>query len=176
MPLSGNSHPSLLKELQASAAHDLESAARLYASAKRRAIVFGSGVTQHLHGSEIVKALCNLALLTGETEEGGGGVYPMLTQNNALGAFDMGATFDFLPGYQRVDDEGARKRFEQAWGKGIPENPGLSYVEMFDKIPEGKIKALYIFGEDPLITLPNRGTAQERAPVNSSFSSSRTNS
>jgi formate dehydrogenase alpha subunit len=136
-------------------ARDLESAARLYASARRRAIVFGSGVTQHLYGSEIVKALCNLALLTGETEKEGGGVYPMLTQSNAVGAFDMGAAFDFLPGYQRVDDERARKKFEEVWGKGIPENPGLSYVEMFDKIPEGKIKALYVFGEDPLITLPN---------------------
>jgi predicted molibdopterin-dependent oxidoreductase YjgC len=151
----GKFTPDFVERASGITGHDLESAARLYASAKRRAIVFGSGVTQHLYGSETVKALCNLGLLTGETEEGGGGLYPMLGQSNAMGAFDMGATFGFLPGHRRVDDGGARKRFEQAWQKEIPEDPGLSYVEMFDKIPGGRIKALYVFGEDPLITLPN---------------------
>ena len=151
----GTFTPGFVESASGITARDLESAARLYASARRRAIVFGSGVTQHLSGSETVRALCNLALLTGETEEGGGGLYPMLTQSNAVGAFDMGVAFDLLPGCQRVDDERARKRFEAVWGKALPETPGLSYVEMFDKIPEGKIKALYVFGEDPLITLPN---------------------
>jgi predicted molibdopterin-dependent oxidoreductase YjgC len=134
---------------------DLEEAAKLYLSAKKRAIVFGSGVTQHINGTEIVKALCNLALLTGETEEDGGGVYPLFTQNNAQGAFDMGSLSEFLPGYQKVEDEKARRRFEEIWERGIPEKPGLTYMEMFDKIMEGKIKALYIFGEDPFINLPN---------------------
>jgi formate dehydrogenase alpha subunit len=133
----------------------LEGVAHLYLSAKKRAIVFGSGVTQHANGTEIVKALCNLALLTGETEEGGGGVYPLLTQNNVQGAFDMGSLSEFLPGYQKVDDEKARRKFEEIWEREIPEKPGFTYVEMFDKILEGKIKALYIFGEDPFINLPN---------------------
>jgi formate dehydrogenase alpha subunit len=134
---------------------DLEAAVRLYLSAKKRAIVFGSGVTQHMNGTEIVKALCNLALLTGETEKDGGGTYPLLTQSNAQGAFDMGALSEFLPGYQKVDDDRARKRFEEIWEKSIPAKPGFAYMEMFDKISEGKIKALYIFGEDPFLTLPN---------------------
>ena len=134
---------------------DLEAVAKLYASAKKRAIVFGSGVTQHLHGTETVKALCNLALLTGETEAEGGGVYPILTQNNAQGAFDMGSFSEFLPGHVRIDDEKSRTRFEGAWEKEIPSKPGLTYLEIFDGILEGKIKALYIFGEDPFITLPN---------------------
>ncbi|MGD0915219.1 MAG: molybdopterin-dependent oxidoreductase [Thermodesulfobacteriota bacterium] len=134
---------------------DLERVANLYLSAKKRAIVFGSGVTQHVNGTEIVEALCNLALLTGETEAGGGGVYPMLTQNNAQGAFDMGSLSEFLPGYQRIDDEKARRRFEEIWEKEIPEKPGFSYMEMFDKVSEGKIKALYVSCEDPFITLPN---------------------
>jgi formate dehydrogenase alpha subunit len=134
---------------------DLEGAAKLYQSAKKRAIVFGSGVTQHINGTEIVKALCNLALLTGETEEEGGGVYPLLTQNNTQGAFDMGSLSEFLPGYQKVEDEKARERFEEIWGRGIPYKPGLTYMEIFDKVTEGKIKALYIFGEDPFISLPN---------------------
>ena len=134
---------------------DLERVANLYLSAKKRAIVFGSGVTQHANGTEIVKALCNLALLTGETEAGGGGVYPLLTQNNVQGAFDMGSLSEFLPGYQKVEDEKARRKFEEIWERGIPEKPGFTYVEMFDKILEGRIKALYIFGEDPFINLPN---------------------
>ncbi len=134
---------------------DLEAAANFYFAAKRPAIVFGSGVTQHSNGTEIVKALCNLAHLTGETEEGGAGIYPVLSQNNGQGAFDMGALSDFLPGYERVDEERARQRFEEAWKRKIPEKPGFTYMEMFDKIMEGKIKALYIFGEDPFITLPN---------------------
>jgi len=134
---------------------DLERVANLYLSAKRRAIIFGSGVTQHANGIEIVKALCNLALLTGETEEGGGGVYPLLTQNNAQGALDMGCLSEYLPGYQKLDDEKVRRRFVEAWDKGIPEKPGFTYMEMFDKILERGIRALYIFGEDPFINLPN---------------------
>ena len=134
---------------------DLEGVANLYLSAKRRAIIFGSGVTQHANGIEIVKALCNLALLTGETEEGGGGIYPLLTQNNAQGALDMGCLSEYLPGYQKLDDEKVRRRFVEAWDKGIPEKPGFTYMEMFDKILERGIRALYIFGEDPFINLPN---------------------
>jgi formate dehydrogenase alpha subunit len=147
--------PEFVKRITGIFPEDLEAVAKLYLSAKKRAIVFGSGITQHAHGTEIVKALCNLALLTGETEEKGGGVYPLFTQNNAQGAFDMGGLSEFLPGYQRVDDEKARRRFEEIWEREIPANPGLTYIEMFDKIKEGKIKALYIFGEDPFITLPN---------------------
>jgi len=135
---------------------DLETLGRLYRGAKRRAIVFGSGITQHLNGLEAVRALCNLALLTGETEEGGGGLYPMLAQNNAQGALDMGVLSEWLPGYVRVDDPKGRRPFEEAWEKEIPEKPGLRYLEIFDQISEGKIKALYVFGEDPFITLPNQ--------------------
>jgi predicted molibdopterin-dependent oxidoreductase YjgC len=142
--------PEFVKNTTGISPKELEGAAHLYFSAKKRAIVFGSGVTQHVNGIEIVKALCNLALLTRETEEGGGGVYPMLTQNNAQGALDMGSLSEFLPGYQRVEDETARRRFEEIWERQIPEKPGLTSVEMFDTILEGKIKALYIFGEDPL--------------------------
>jgi formate dehydrogenase alpha subunit len=149
-----------VKQIAKISSEDLEAVAKLYLSAKKRAIVFGSGVTQHVHGTEVVKALCNLALLTGETEEEGGGVYPLLTQNNAQGAFDMGCLSEYLPGYQKVDDEKAHRRFVEAWDKGIPEKPGFTYMEMFDKVLEGEIKALYIFGEDPLITLPDLGKLQ----------------
>jgi formate dehydrogenase alpha subunit len=147
--------PEFVKSATGIPPEELEAASGLYFKAQKRAIVFGSGVTQHLHGAEIVKALFNLALLTGETEAAGGGVYPLLTQNNAQGACDMGCLSEFLPGYQRVEDEKARKKLEGVWEKEVPGQPGFKYSEMFDKILEGKIKALYIFGEDPFITLPN---------------------
>jgi formate dehydrogenase alpha subunit len=147
--------PEYVKNTSGISPAELETVAKLYLSAKKRAIVFGSGVSQHIHGAETVRALCNLAVLTGEAEEAGGGVYPLFTQNNAQGAFDMGCLSEFLPGYQRVDDEKARRRFEEIWEREIPGKPGFTYLEMFDKILEGKIKALYIFGEDPFIPLPN---------------------
>jgi predicted molibdopterin-dependent oxidoreductase YjgC len=147
--------PEFVKNTSGISPADLEKAADLYLSAKKRAIVFGSGVVQHANGTDIVKALCNLALLTGETEVGGGGIYPMLTQNNGQGAFDMGSLSEFLPGYQRIDDEKARVKFEEIWERGLPEKAGYTYREMFDKVAEGKMKALYVFGEDPFITLPD---------------------
>jgi len=154
-PSLGRFTPEFVKSTTGISPEELEAVTKLYFSAKKRAIVFGSGVTQHAHGTEMVKALCNLALLTGETEEAGGGVYPLLTQNNAQGACDMGSLFEFLPGYQKVDDEKARRKFEEIWERAIPEKPGFTYREMFDRILEGKIKALYVFGEDPFISLPN---------------------
>ena len=147
--------PDFVKNTTGISPADFERVASLYLSAKKRAIVFGSGVTQHAYGTEIVKSLCNLALLTGETEADGGGVYPLLTQNNAQGAFDMGSVSEFLPGYQKVEDEKVRSKFEEIWVRGIPEKPGFTYEEMFNRILEGKMKALYIFGEDPFISLPN---------------------
>jgi formate dehydrogenase alpha subunit len=151
----GRYTPEFVKSTTGISPEELEAFTKLYLSAKKRAIVFGSGVTQHAYGTEVVKALCNLALLTGETEEGGGGVYPLLTQNNVQGAFDMGALSEFLPGYQSVEDERERRRFEEIWEREIPGKPGLTYLEMFDKILEGRIKAVYVFGEDPFISLPN---------------------
>jgi formate dehydrogenase alpha subunit len=151
----GKFSPEFVKNITRIPPADLEKAAQLYLKAKKRAVVFGSGVIQHTFGAEIVKALCNLTLLTGEAEEGGGGVYPLLTQNNVQGAFDMGSLSEFLPGYQKIDDEKARIKFEEIWERGIPDKPGFTYMEMFDKILEGKVKGLYIFGEDPFINLPN---------------------
>jgi len=145
----------LVQKISGVSSAELKSLFDLYRSANRRAIVFGSGVAQHANGKETVQALCNLALLTGEVEKEGGGLYPLLSQNNALGAWDMGGFSEFLPGYKRVGDGETRKRFQEVWKSEIPVTPGYTYFQLFDKILEGKIKALYIFGEDPLLTLPN---------------------
>jgi formate dehydrogenase alpha subunit len=151
----GRFTPETVKEATGIHPEELNRLVRLYKDAKRRAIIFGSGVIQHLNGLETVRALCNLALLTGEVEQEGGGLYPMLAQSNAQGAMDMGGLTEFLPGYVRVEDSRGRRLYEGAWEKEILPQPGLTYLELFDQIPEGKLKALYVFGEDPLITLPN---------------------
>lgn len=145
----------LVEKVSGVSSTDLRTLFDLYRSANRRAIVFGSGVVQHANGKETVQALCNLALLTGEVEKDGGGLYPLLSQNNAQGACDMGGLSELLPGYKSVEDGEARKRFQEVWKAEIPATPGYTYLELFDQISEGKIKALYIFGEDPLLTLPN---------------------
>ena len=154
--------PEFVKEVSGVTPSDLEKLARLYKRAGRRAIIFGSGVMQNLHGMEIVQALCNLALVTGETEEEGGGLYPMLPQSNGQGALDMGVSPDHLPGYRSVEDGKAREAFEKGWKRPIPPKPGFSYMEMLDRIEGGEIRGLYLMGEDPLITLPNLEGLQKR--------------
>ncbi len=151
----------LVQKISGVSSEDLKTLFDLYRSANRRAIVFGSGITQHANGKEVVCALCNLALLTGEVEREGGGIYPLLPQNNAQGAWDVGGFSELLAGYKSVEDGEARKRFQEIWKAEIPGTPGYTYLQILDKISEGKIKALYIFGEDPLLTLPNAQRVKE---------------
>jgi len=136
-------------------AEDLRKAARLFGAAKSGVIAYGSGVTQHLRGTDGVKALANLALVTGNVGKEQGGLYPLCSQSNCQGAFDMGGLPGHLPGYQRVDNPAVREIFEKSWGGELPAKPGLSFVEMFDAMQAGKIKGLIVVGENPLMTLPN---------------------
>jgi formate dehydrogenase alpha subunit len=136
-------------------ADELCKAARFLGGARNAVIAYGSGITQHVRGTDGVKALANLAMITGTLGKEQGGLYPLCSQSNCQGAFDMGGLPDYLPGYQRVDDPAVRQRFEKAWGKELPPKPGLSLVEMFDSIQAGKIKGLIVVGENPMITLPN---------------------
>ncbi len=147
--------PEFVKEASGIVPSDLDKLYRLYRKAQRRAIVFGSGVMQHVHGLKIVEALCNLALLTGETEAEGGGLYPMLPQSNGQGVLDMGVSPDLLPGYRSVEDGKVREAFEEAWRRPLPQKAGFSYMEIFHRIETGEIKGLYLLGEDPCITLPD---------------------
>jgi len=136
-------------------ADELYKAARLLGTASRAAIAFGSGITQHLRGTEGVKALTNLALVTGNVGKEQGGLYPLCSQSNCQGAFDMGGLPNYLPGYQKVDDSEVHEKFEKAWGGELPLKPGLSLIEMFDGMQAGKIKGLIVVRENPLMTLPN---------------------
>lgn len=130
-------------------------ASRMYAKAKPAAILYCMGITQHSKGTDNVKALSNLALLCGNIGKEGGGVNPLAGQNNVQGACDMGGLPDFYPGYQRVDVPEIRAKFETSWGKRLPEKIGMTLTEMMDAAIDGRIKAMYIMGENPLVTDPN---------------------
>ena len=134
---------------------EIRAAARLYAEASRAAIVYGTGITQHATGTNGVVALANLALLTGNVGRKGGGIYALQRANNGQGACDMGTLPKFLPGYQSVTDVQARKRFEKRWGATLPAEAGLTILESMEQAKEGKIKSMYIVGENPVLSLPN---------------------
>ncbi len=137
---------------------EIQAAARLYAGAGRAAIVYGTGITQQKNGADGVKALSNLASLTGRAADS---VYALQRDNNGRGACDMGALPDFLPGYRSVTDAGARKKFEEYWKASLPDKPGLTAVEIIEQAKAGKIKALWIAGENPVLSFPNGGLVAE---------------
>jgi formate dehydrogenase major subunit len=131
-------------------------AARLYGEAGSPAIVYGLGITEHAHGTDGVRTLTNLALLTGSIgTERGCGVNPLRGQNNVQGASDVGALPDLLPGYQRVGDDEAARRFEETWGVSLQRERGLRIPEMFNAALTGELKALWIMGEDIAQTDPD---------------------
>jgi formate dehydrogenase alpha subunit len=134
---------------------EIRTAARLYAEASRAAIVYGTGITQHTGGTGGVEALANLALLMGNIGRKGGGIYALQRENNGQGACDMGTLPKFLPGYQSVTDAQAREKFEERWGASLPAEPGLTTLEIMEQAKKGKIKGMYIVGENPVLSFPN---------------------
>ena len=132
-------------------------AARLYAGAHSAAIFWAMGITQSSHGVDNVQALANLALLTGNFGRPGTGVNPLRGQNNVQGACDVGGLPNVLTGYQSVTDSAVRAKFEQAWRTPLPlpAVPGLTVTELMNAALDGRVKALYIVGENPLLSDPN---------------------
>lgn len=128
-------------------------AARMYATNKPATILYAMGITQHSHGTDNVLAIANLALLTGNIGIRAAGINPLRGQNNVQGACDMGCLPDFYPGYQSVDV--FKSKFEDAWHCALPSENGLTLTEIFDATVHGKIKALYIIGENPVLSEPN---------------------
>jgi formate dehydrogenase alpha subunit len=118
-------------------------------------ILYGTGITHHIGAVNSVRALANLAMLTGNLGVEGGGLNPLAGQNNVQGACDMGTLPTRLPGYQPMDDAKVREKFEQAWQVGLPAERGLSLMEMLWAAHEGKLKALYIIGENPMLSAPD---------------------
>ena len=137
-------------------------AMRMYAAAPSATILWGMGVTQWGQSVDVVRGLSSLATITGNLGRPNVGVGPVRGQNNVQGACDMGALPNLFPGYQKVMDAEARAKFEKAWGvKKLPGEKGTSLTEVPHKIHEGKLKAFYIFGEDPLQTEPDLSVVRE---------------
>ncbi|MGW0885473.1 formate dehydrogenase subunit alpha [Streptomyces sp. NPDC002671] len=161
--------PDRVEDVTGVPAADLVAAARLYGRARRPAIIYGLGVTEHVHGTDGVRSLANLAILRGAVgTDRGHGVNPLRGQNNVQGASDMGALPDLLPGYGRVTDPAVRSRAEAVWGVRIPERPGLRIPDMFAAARAGALRALWVIGEDVCATDPDTdrvATALDACPL-----------
>jgi formate dehydrogenase alpha subunit len=155
-------NPDYVEEITGIPRDQLVEAARLYAGVSAASIIYAMGITQHISGTDNVKSLANLAMLCGNMGIPGGGVNPLRGQNNVQGACDMGALPDVFTGYQKVADLGHQARMQKAWGvKSLPQTPGLPVTEMMNAAKEGKIKALYIIGENPLVSDPDLNHVKE---------------
>jgi len=130
-------------------------AARIYATSRPSMLFYAMGITQHSHGTDNVIATADLAMLTGNVGKPSSGVNPLRGHNNVQGSCDAGALPNLYPGYQKVDDEYARKKFENAWNCALPSSKGLTLMEMWDAILEGKLKAIYLIGENPVLSDAN---------------------
>jgi predicted molibdopterin-dependent oxidoreductase YjgC len=119
------------------------------------------GITQHVTGTDNVKALANLALLCGQVGRAGTGLNPLRGQNNVQGACDMGCLPNVYPAYQRVPDEAMRTKFVEAWGNAASLQPGLTIVEMMNAAHSGKVKAMFILGENPMMSDPDLNHVRE---------------
>jgi len=154
--------PEKVEKITGIHARDIVEAARLYGKAKAASILYCMGITQHTTGTDNVKSLANLSMLCGNIGIPGGGVNPLRGQNNVQGACDMGGLPNVLTGYQPVTDFDARKRMEEAWGvTDLPDKPGLTVTKMIPKAHDGELKALYIIGENPLVSDPDLNHAEK---------------
>ena len=147
--------PEVVEKISGIPAKELVAAARLYATAKPGSICYAMGITQHITGTDAVKSLANLAMLTGNVGVESGGVNPLRGQNNVQGACDVGALPNVFTGYQRVGDPPSQEKFTKAWGTELSDQPGLTVVEILHAAHEGQIKALYIMGENPMVSDPD---------------------
>jgi formate dehydrogenase major subunit len=138
--------------------------ARLYATSKASMILWGMGISQHIHGTDNARCLIALALMTGQIGRPGTGLHPLRGQNNVQGASDAGLIPMMYPDYQRVNDAGAQARFERAWdlpAGTLDDKPGLTVVEIMHAIKRGEIRGMYIMGENPAMSDPDANHARE---------------
>jgi formate dehydrogenase major subunit/formate dehydrogenase alpha subunit len=133
----------------------LYQAAEIFALNKPMAVMWAMGITQHIVGVRNVMDLANLQMMLGNIGVPGGGVNPLRGQNNVQGACDMGGLPNVYPGYQAVTLDAVRQKFETAWGVPLSNKVGLTVTEMIPLAGEGKLKALYILGEDPIMSDPD---------------------
>ncbi len=134
---------------------ELAEMAKLYATHGPASLLYAMGITQHTTGVDNVKSCCNLAMLCGNVGVRGGGVNPLRGQNNVQGACDMGGLPNVFTGYQPVSDPHVRERFSEAWGTPLSDRPGMTITDMIPAMLEGKLKGLYVIGENPKLSDPD---------------------
>jgi len=147
--------PEKMAELCGIDAEAIRAAARLYARSRRSMILWGMGISQHVHGTQNARCLISLSLMTGNIGREGTGLHPLRGQNNVQGASDAGLIPMVYPDYRRVDDPGVRADFEKAWGKPLDAEPGLTVVEIMKAADRGEIRGLYVMGENPAMSDPD---------------------
>jgi formate dehydrogenase major subunit len=145
-------------------AQTLREVARLYATSKASMILWGMGISQHVHGTDNARCLIALALMTGQIGRAGTGLHPLRGQNNVQGASDAGLIPMMLPDYQHVTTPAVRARFEKAWQLApgtLDDKVGLTVVEVMNAILAGSVKGLYIMGENPAMSDPDANHARD---------------
>lgn len=152
--------PERAAEITGVPAEQIVEAARLLATNRPGALLYAMGITQHTTGHQNVLSCANLQMLLGNMGVPGGGVNPLRGQNNVQGACDMGGLPNVYPGYQAVTVEAAQQKFEDAWGVPLSNQVGLTLTEMLPLAEAGKVRALYIMGENPLISDPDSNHAE----------------
>ncbi|TFG63935.1 MAG: formate dehydrogenase subunit alpha, partial [Spirochaetales bacterium] len=161
LPAIKENTPEFAEKVTGVPAEKIREAARLFAGAESASIVYSMGITQHTTGTDNVLSLANLAMICGHIGKECSGVNPLRGQNNVQGACDMGALPNVYSGYQKVDDPEVAKKFEAAWHAKLSPVPGLTVVEIVNAAAEGKVKGLYIMGENPMLSDPDLGHVEE---------------
>jgi formate dehydrogenase major subunit len=142
-------------------AQTIREVARLYATSKASIILWGMGISQHVHGTDNARCLIALALATGQIGKPGSGLHPLRGQNNVQGASDSGLIPMFYPDYQRVNTPGARERFEAFWNMELDPDPGLTVVEVMNAAKKREIRGMFVMGENPAMSDPDVDHARE---------------
>jgi len=147
--------PEAVSKITGVPADAIVKAARLYGGSGKAGIYYTMGITQHAHGTENVFSIANLALMTGNLGKENAGVNPLRGQNNVQGSTDMGCIPNNYPGYQRVAIPAIREKFEALWNVKLSDKEGMTATEMLPAAEKGIVKALYIMGENPVLSDPD---------------------
>ncbi len=148
--------PEWAEEVSGVPAQSIREAARLYAGAERGAIFWGMGISQSTHGTDNTLTLVNLAMMCGHIGKAGTGLNPLRGQNNVQGCSDSGGLPNVFTAYQSVANPAIQQKFEQFWGVKLNPTPGLTATEMVDGAATGSVKAMFVLGENPMMSEPNQ--------------------
>ncbi len=153
--------PEVAERISGVPASLIRQAALLYAQAERASTLYAMGITQHSTGTDNVLAIASLAMMTGNIGRPGAGVNPLRGHNNVQGSCDMGALPNVYSGYQSVTVPEIREKFERHWGRSLPSGKGLTVVEMMNAALEGKVRGMFIMGENPMLSDPDINHVQK---------------